>query len=203
MAIGKPHRRAIDHMVAAAAIERRRRNQHILDLAAIGAGVHAQPAADRAGDAGEEFEPGDPGLGRGQRHIEVERRRRRPRSRSRSMARPANPRPRRIVTPGIPPSRTSRLEPPPITVTGSRGRQRREKGGEIVDIGGPEQHFRRAADAEPGLPPDRRVRGQPAAHRRQRERSALAAESGRGAIIRRGSALPSAASSPGRLLAQR
>jgi len=56
----------------AAAIDRNRRNQHVLELAAIGAGVHAQPAAERAGDAGEEFEPGDPDLGREQRDVEVE-----------------------------------------------------------------------------------------------------------------------------------
>ena len=49
----------------------------------------------------------------------------------------------------------------------NRRRQSRQKSGKIRRIGGPEQHFRRSADAEPGLPADRRVRDEPAPHRRK------------------------------------
>ena len=41
---------------------------------AIGAGIHAQRAADGAGNAGEEFQAGDARLGRRARDVEVERR---------------------------------------------------------------------------------------------------------------------------------
>jgi len=49
-------------------------DQHVLGLAAIGAGVHAQRAADGAGNAEEKFQPGDVGRRRGLRHALVERR---------------------------------------------------------------------------------------------------------------------------------
>ena len=47
--------------------------QNILGLAAIGAGIHAQRAADGAGNAEEKFKPADIGGGRGFRHTLVER----------------------------------------------------------------------------------------------------------------------------------
>ena len=56
-----------------AAVDRLGLDQNILDLAAISAGIHSEAAADRAGNAGEEFEPGDAGLGRGERDVEIER----------------------------------------------------------------------------------------------------------------------------------
>ena len=77
------------------------------------------------------------------------------------------PRPSRITTPGTPPSRTIRLEPSPITVTGiSAGRSRQEIG-EIGLVLGHEQHLRRPADAEPGQLGERLVGQQPAAQLRQ------------------------------------
>ena len=50
-------------MQPALAVERLGRGDDIDHLAAIGAGVHAQRAADGARNAGEEFEAGDAGLG--------------------------------------------------------------------------------------------------------------------------------------------
>ena len=106
------------------------------------------------------------------------------------------------MTPGMPPSRTSRLEPTPITVTGTSARQCREKGGEVFAIGGAEQHFRRAADAEPGHA------ARSARSRSSRPRTGgsagdqAAPRSGRARHHRGvGSVVPSAASSPGSALA--
>ena len=79
----------------------------------------------------------------------------------------AKARPRRITTPGTPPSRTSRLDATPITVTGTSAGQPARKSLEVVGVRRLEQHFRRAADAEPRHVGERSVRRQPAAHRRQ------------------------------------
>src|ERR1700730_12681981 len=73
MAIGKRHRSAVDYMTAAAAVEGSRRNEHVPYLHAIGAGVHPQASADRAGDARQEFEPRKAGLCRGDGDKTVER----------------------------------------------------------------------------------------------------------------------------------
>ena len=73
VAVGQPHPIRRDRVPDAAAVDDIGRDQHILELATIGAGIGSEPAADRAGDAGEEFEPGDPGLGGGQRDIQIER----------------------------------------------------------------------------------------------------------------------------------
>ena len=50
-------------------------DQNVLGLAAIGAGIHPQRAADGAGNAEEEFHAADIGGCRGLRHPLVERRR--------------------------------------------------------------------------------------------------------------------------------
>ena len=71
------------------------------------------------------------------------------------------------MTPGIPPSRTSVLAPPPITVSGTVCRESRKKGGEIVAVRGLEQYVGEAAGAKPGMPADRCVRYQFAARRWQ------------------------------------
>ena len=101
--------------------------------------------------------------------------------------------------PGMPPSRTSRFEPTPITVTGISGGQRREKSGEIGGIGGPEQDFGGSADAEPGLLADR-------ARSRSAGRGPAAGRAiNDGLRMRRHATRPgecSAARSPGKLFAQ-
>src|SRR5258708_20875105 len=43
--------------------------QRILELAAVGAGIGPKAAADRAGNAGQEFQIGDAGISGGQRDI--------------------------------------------------------------------------------------------------------------------------------------
>ena len=48
-------------------------DQHVLGLAAIGAGIHPQRAADGAGNAEEEFHAADVGGCRGLGHALVER----------------------------------------------------------------------------------------------------------------------------------
>ena len=50
----------------------------------------------------------------------------------------------------MPPSRTSRLEPTPITVTGTSLGLLLQELREIIDIRRLEQHLGRAADPEPG-----------------------------------------------------
>ena len=56
------------------AVDAARLDQHVLGLAAIGAAVHAQRAADRAGNAAEERQARDAGLLRRARHHHVEHR---------------------------------------------------------------------------------------------------------------------------------
>ena len=73
MAVRKPHRRRGDDTLAAGPVDRHRGDSDVLDLAAIGAGVHPQPAADRPRDARKEFEPGDAGFGGEPRDVEMER----------------------------------------------------------------------------------------------------------------------------------
>ena len=55
------------------AIHRMSFDEDVLDLAAIAAGVHRQRAADRAGNAAQEFEAVDAGIGRGARDRGIER----------------------------------------------------------------------------------------------------------------------------------
>ena len=124
-------------------IQRSSLDENVLDLAAIAAGIHFQRAADGAGHAAQKFKPGDAGIGRRPRH----------------RARPAPLRRRaraclsvsilpkaddsRTTTPGMPPSRTRRLEPTPITETRRSVRPRREECRQIFVVGGTKQDFGR------------------------------------------------------------
>ncbi len=140
-----------------------RLHQHVLGLAAVGAGVHAQRAADRAGDAEVEFKPCDVGGGP-----------RLPPRASRSAAVPA-----RTVSPA------ASIAPKPRAATGGsprRRRRRRARSGwsrrRSDRPGRPPQprqekasrprppvnsNLRRAADAKPGQRRQRLVGEQPAA----------------------------------------
>ena len=60
-------------MDVALAVDAGRLNQHVLGLGAVGAGIHAQRAADGAGNAEIEFKAGEIGRCRGFRHALVER----------------------------------------------------------------------------------------------------------------------------------
>src|SRR6185437_15632034 len=66
VAVGEAERGGGDLVAPAFAVERDDAAQHVGDLAPIGAGIHPQRAAERAGDAGEKFEPGDAGLAAGE-----------------------------------------------------------------------------------------------------------------------------------------
>ena len=57
----------------AAPVDAARFDQHVFGLAAMRAGVHAQRAADRAGDAAKEREARDAGVGGGARDLHVGR----------------------------------------------------------------------------------------------------------------------------------
>ena len=67
MAIGVVHVGVGEDVEASLPVDGARLDQCVLGLAAIGAAVHAQRPADRAGDAAEESEPGDRRLLRGTR----------------------------------------------------------------------------------------------------------------------------------------
>ena len=94
---------------------RRGLDQNIFGLAAIGAGIHAQRAADGAGNAELEFEPADVRRRRRFRDALVERGR--AGAYDVAIGRDVTPKPRgdrRITTPGKPRSRTIMLEPTPM-----------------------------------------------------------------------------------------
>jgi hypothetical protein len=71
MAVRVVHVRIGEAHDAAGAVDAARENQHVLGLAAIGAAVHAQGAADRTGDAAQKRQAGDRGLLRRARHLHV------------------------------------------------------------------------------------------------------------------------------------
>ena len=57
----------------AGAIDGLGRDQHLRELAAVGAGIGREGAADRAGNAAQEFQPGQRMVARRQRHVEIGR----------------------------------------------------------------------------------------------------------------------------------
>ena len=59
------------HMDVALAIDGAGLDQHLFRLAAVRAAIHAQRAADAAGDAAIEGQAGNAGIGRGARHLHV------------------------------------------------------------------------------------------------------------------------------------
>ena len=72
MAIGKSHLGIAEAAHVALPVDAARLDQHVLGLAAIGAAVHAQRAADGAGNAAQKRQPRDAGLLRRARHHDVE-----------------------------------------------------------------------------------------------------------------------------------
>ncbi len=83
------------------------------------------------------------------------------------------PRPRRITTPSMPPSRTSRFEPSPMMVTGMSAGVRLQEIGKVGLVGRRIEHFRRAARPEPGEVLERRLGLQPPAQLGQAATSRL------------------------------
>ena len=169
MAVGQPHRASTGIVcLMPPPVDRVGRDQHILEFAAIGAGIGPEPAADRAGNAGQEFEARRPRPRRrsARRSGRAPRRRPRPSSGVGLDLGKAAPEPDRR-RPRMPPSRTSRFEPTPITVTGiSRGSAARNAARSSASAG------RNSTSAGP--PTRNQVNGpigasarQPPAHRRQ------------------------------------
>ena len=149
MAIGVVHVAIGEDADVAGAIDAARLDQHVLGLAAIGAAVHAQRAADRAGNAAQEREPGEAGLLRRPRDPDVRHRG----AGADALALDldvAETAAERMTTPGTPPSRTIRLEPSADDGHRNVGRQMRKEIREVVLVVRHEQHLRRPADAEPG-----------------------------------------------------
>ena len=102
-----------------------------------------------------------------ERDVEVERAGAGARSSVPSTRISTKPRPSRMTTPRTPPSRTSRFEATPITVTGTSAGLAARKAARSSGSAGRNITSAGAADAEPGDGRERRVRAQPAAHRRQ------------------------------------
>ena len=73
--VGVAHVGVAQHVDAARPVDRARFDQRVLGLAAIGAAVHAQRAADTAGNAAHERQAGDAGLLRRARDFDVGHRR--------------------------------------------------------------------------------------------------------------------------------
>ena len=115
VAIDELHVGIGEDMLGAVAADAGGLDQHVLGLAAIGAGIHAQRAADGAGNAEEEFQAADIGRCRGLRHALVERGGAGADDVASALVSPNARGDSRITTPGMPPSRTIRLEPTPTT----------------------------------------------------------------------------------------
>ena len=118
----------------------------------MGAAIHAQRAADAARNAAIEGEAGDAGIGRGARDLHVGHggAGAEPASLASILISPKPLPPSRITTPAMPPSRTSRLEPSPMMVTGMSDRRVRQEISEVGLVGRRIENLGRTADAEPG-----------------------------------------------------
>ena len=137
-------------------------DQHVLGLAAVGAAVHAQRAADRARNAAHERQPGDAGLLRRARDLHVRHRRAGPDARAIDLD---------LVEAAAEPHHHARHAAVAHDQVGAEadhddrnvGGDAAEEIGEVVLVLRHEQHLRRPADAEPGQLGERLVRQQPAA----------------------------------------
>src|SRR6185312_7424582 len=145
------------------AVDAARLDQDVLGLAAIGAAVHAQRAADRAGYAGEEGETGNAGLLRRARDHDIEHRR----AGGDAM----------IVVAGDVVEAAAEADDEAFDAAvahdqvragaddgdGHLVRQITERVGEVILVFGHEQRLRRPADAEPGELAERLIGDEPAA----------------------------------------
>ena len=149
-AVDEFHIRMAEGVLPAIATDANSLHQHVLGFRAVGAGIHAQRAADGAGNAEEEFQPADIGGGRGLGHALVER---------------SSPGADEIAL-GAGLAKSSRAEPDHHArnaaiahdqvgadaddVDREFARQMRQEISEIVLIRRGEQHLRRTADPKPG-----------------------------------------------------
>ena len=173
MAIGQAQLRKRQRPQRTRRIDGSRLDQHILEFAAIRPGVHAQPAADSAGNAREKFHAGDAGLARRQRDIEIER------AGASDNIRAVD---RDIGEAAAQPHHHARNAAiADQEIGGDADRRHRHIGGlggdergKVLRVGRAKQHLGRAADAEPGQRRQRRVLGDAAPYRRQAIEQAIA-----------------------------
>ena len=145
------------------AVDAARLDQRVLGLAAIGAAVHAQRAADRAGNAAQERKPGDAGLLRRARDLHVRHRG--------AGARCVCPLDLDVAEAAAEPDHHARHAAVAHDQVGAEpddgdrnvGRQDAEEIREVGLVLRHEQHLRRPADAKPGQRRQRLVRQQPPA----------------------------------------
>ncbi|MGY4481580.1 hypothetical protein ACVWWR_000771 [Bradyrhizobium sp. LM3.2] len=155
-------------MLRAVAPDASRLDQHVLGLTAIGARIHAQRPADRAGNAEVEFEPADIGGSGDFRHALVER--------GGSSCDDIATRARLAKGARRQPDHHARyaavahdqVGADADDVDGNVACEMREEISEIVLVRRREQHLRGTADAKPGELGERLVREQPAAKFRHR-----------------------------------
>ena len=171
-------------------VDAARLDQRVLGFAAVRAAIHAQCAADAAGDAAHEREPRDRRFLRGARDFHVRHRG----AGADAMARFH----RDLVEPAAEPDRNARYAAVAHDQVGAKAdRGHRDFGGklfqeirEIVFVVRHEHHLRRTADAKPGQLGKRLVRQQTAAQLRHL-RFQL------GGDVRKTHSYPSAFNSPG------
>ena len=150
MAIGEVHVGIGIDVDIAVEVDGAGTGQDVLGLAAVGAGVHAQRAADRARDAAIESEAGNAGVGRGTRHLDVGD----GRSNAQRIA---------ILDPDLAETLAEPDDDAGHTAVAHQQvgaeaddvdrhvvGERLEEVGQVGFVGGCEQHLRRTADAEPG-----------------------------------------------------
>ena len=146
----------------AAAIHTTRLDQRILGFATIGAAVHAERTADRAGDAAHEGKPGERGLLRGARNPHVGHRGAGAHALALDLdvgeaaAKPDDDARHAAVA-------HDQVGAEPDDGDGDVGRKIREDVGKVVLVLRHEQHLRRPADAKPGQRRQRLVGQQPPA----------------------------------------
>ena len=168
VAIGEAHRFVGEEASHAGAVDPARLDQNVARLAAMGARVHPQRAADRTRHAAKEGQAVDAGRGGGARHLGVERRRAgddakvgRRLDRAERLAAQAN---HHAANPAVADDEIG-------AEADDRDRnfagQALQEIGEVVLVGRRDQNLRRPADAKPREWRERRVGAQTAAQARR------------------------------------
>ena len=158
MAIGQPHLRVVEPDRHAAPVEPMRLLQNFPCLAAVSARVHAQRAADRAGNAAQKRKARDAGLRGRARHIGVKRRRAR---KNPSFARRSHAAEGPPAQPHDDAANAAvahdQVGPDADDGDGDFSRRRVQEISQILLVGGRGQHIGRPADTKPSQRRERRV----------------------------------------------
>ena len=193
--VGKAHLRVRESPLRARAVHGAGLNDHIRDLAAVGAGVHPQGPADRAGNAAQEGKAVNACCGGrlGNELIRAAAPAMTRQSVAISMVLNARP-PSLTTTPSIPPSRTIRIRAEADRRHRNLERKRAQKVGQVLLVGRREEALGWAADSKPGRLGNRRI-GREASAQLWRKRLHFSYDVGKAHASFH--ALSSAASSPG------